>query len=96
MPHHDAASRGQLRALTALLRHKRTPVNDGVHEGLTALHLAASEDNHEVIEVLLAHAAHVDKRSYVVSCHAVLLISAYTSQVETVIVMSRCTSPNTA
>ncbi|KAL3162656.1 Ankyrin repeat and SOCS box protein 16 [Trebouxia sp. C0009 RCD-2024] len=65
MPHHDAASRGQLRALTALLRHKRTPVNDGVHEGLTALHLAASEDNHEVIEVLLAHAAHVDKRSYV-------------------------------
>ncbi|KAL3135087.1 hypothetical protein ABBQ32_008032 [Trebouxia sp. C0010 RCD-2024] len=65
MPHHDAASRGQLRALAALLRDKRTPVNDGVHEGLTALHLAASEDNHEVINVLLAHAADVDKRSYV-------------------------------
>lgn len=76
MPHHDAASRGQLRALAALLRDKRTPVNDGVHEGLTALHLAASEDNHEVINVLLAHAADVDKRSYVVSRHVILLISA--------------------
>lgn len=72
MPHHDAASRGRLRALDALLRDKRTPINEGVHEGLTALHLAASEDNHQVIEVLLAHAADVDKRSYVVSRHACL------------------------
>lgn len=66
MPHHDAATKGQLQALTALLPDKRTPIDEGVHEGLTALHLAASEDNHQVIDVLLEHGADVDKRSYVV------------------------------
>lgn len=66
MPHHDAATKGQLRALTALLRDKRTPIDEGVHDGLTALHLAASEDNYQVIDVLLAHGADVEKRSYVV------------------------------
>ena len=66
MPHHDAANKGMLRALKALLQDKRTPINEGVHEGLTALHLAASEDNHQVVEMLLAFGADVEKRSYMV------------------------------
>ena len=66
MPHHDAASRGMLMALTAVLQDKRTPINEGVHDGLTALHLAASENNHLVIDILIANGADINKPSYVV------------------------------
>ena len=72
MPHHYAAEKRRLLALAALLKDKRTPLKEGVHDGQTALHLAASEDKHEVIEVLLAHAVNVDKRSYTVSHQAAL------------------------
>ena len=65
-PHHDAASKGMLRALDILLEDRRTPKNDCVHDGLTALHLAAAEDNHQVIEMLVAHQVQLDKRSYAV------------------------------
>ena len=78
MPHHDAASKGQLNTLRVLLQDKRTPINEGVHDGLTALHMAASEDKEGVIKLLIVFGADVEKRSYVVSsggrssCAAVL------------------------
>ncbi len=50
-----------------LLQDKRTPINEGVHDGLTALHMAASEDKEGVIQLLIGFGADVEKRSYVVS-----------------------------
>ncbi len=67
MPHHDAASKGMLGTLRVLLQDRRTPINEGVHDGLTALHMASSEDNKDVIELLISFGADVEKRSYVVS-----------------------------
>jgi len=67
MPHHDAASKGQLNTLRVLLQDKRTPINEGVHDGLTALHMASSEDKEGVIKLLIGFGADVEKRSYVVS-----------------------------
>lgn len=67
MPHHDAASKGQLNTLRVLLQDKRTPINECVHDGLTALHMAASEDKEGVIQLLIGFGADVEKRSYVVS-----------------------------
>ena len=66
MPHHDAAAKGLLGTLKVLLRDKRTPVDEGVHDGLTALHLASAEDKQDIIEALIAGGADVEKRSYVV------------------------------
>ena len=67
MPHHDAASKGRVTTLRVLLKDKRTPVNEGVHDGLTALHLAAAENSAESIKELVRFGADVHKRSYVVS-----------------------------
>ena len=69
MPHHDAASKGRLNTLRALLQDKRTPINEGVHDGLSALHLASAEDKKEVVDLLISFGADVEKPSYVVrSC----------------------------
>ena len=67
MPHHDAASKGLLKTLDVLLHHDRSVVNEGVLEGMTALHMAASENNADVIRMLLQYGADVTKRSYIVS-----------------------------
>lgn len=66
MPHHDAASKGRLNTLRVLLRDKRTPINEGVHDGLSALHLASAEDKQEVVDLLISFGADVEKPSYVV------------------------------
>ncbi|KAL0021170.1 hypothetical protein WJX77_007343 [Trebouxia sp. C0004] len=65
IPHHDAASKGQLKTIRVLLQDKRTPVNEGVHDGLTALHLAASDDKEGVTKLLIGFGADVEKRSTV-------------------------------
>ena len=67
MPHHDAASSGLLNTLAALLEHNRSVVNEGVLEGVTALHMAASENNADIIKLLVSYGADVTKRSYIVS-----------------------------
>ena len=67
MPHHDAAAQGLMKTLTALLERNRSVVDEGVLEGVTALHMAASENNADVIKLLIGYGADLTKQSYIVS-----------------------------
>ena len=67
MPHHDAASQNLTKMLAALLARNRSVVNASALQGLTALHMAALENNAVIMRMLLHCGAHGTKRSCTMS-----------------------------